>query len=72
MGWDGYDVGMNIYCEWSKEVEGVLIIWSGDKRCGSVVEDNGEPVLSGMGYNFSFTFNELEYLMDNWYNLPRV
>lgn len=70
MGWLCYIGGMNIYCEWNEER---MHIKSGKTTIGYVELVSGEPVLTLIDSgNPSLTFGEIEFIMDNWHNLPKA
>ena len=60
---------MNIQCKWSPNNDG-MIIYSGNRQIGVVVDSHGEPVLTLCDYQ-SLTFTEIEHVMDNWENQPK-
>jgi hypothetical protein len=60
---------MNIYCEWRGDT---LLIKSNDKLIATVDMVMDEPCLTFCyGVIPSFTFGEIEYVMDNWANMPK-
>jgi len=69
MRWVCYIVGMNIYCEWNNDI---LLVKCGKNTIASVMLVSDEPCLTFMeGANASLTFGEIEYIMDNWSNMPK-
>lgn len=60
---------MNIQCKWSPNNDD-MIIYSGNRQIGGVELSCGEPVLKLCDYQ-SLTFNEIEYVMDCFYNMPK-
>ena len=62
---------MNIECKWSR-TGNELDIFVGDYPMGYVSAGKGEPSITYYGENESLTFTELEHIMDNWFNLPKI
>lgn len=62
---------MNIYCEWEGDR---LIIKSGERMVGYIDSGDEDPslVMTDRSCNPSFTFNEIEYIMDNFWNMPKA
>ena len=61
---------MNIHCEWLQD--GRLAIWSGTTLIGWVAPEGEDPILSiTHSANPSLSFSEIDYIMDNWNNMPK-
>ena len=62
--------GMNIQCKWNAAGD-ILGVYRCDKLI-AVVHGNSDPCLSFReGVIASFTFSEIEHIMDNWENMPK-
>ena len=63
---------MNIQCKWSPIIIGDLLINSYNHYIGYVTNTNGEPTLHIINDRETLTFTEIEHIMDNWENLPKI
>jgi hypothetical protein len=65
---------MNIHCEWRKDAfndRWRLVVLSGVREV-AFVEGDDDPVLCMLNFPHpALTFGEIEYIMDNWVNMPK-